>query len=163
MAWNIGLLCIKTELSKVDDILDVFYKSEDGLHFEDVTSFSMEDALGVGEQQPWIIIVDTQGRFINDVSFPLQLSKQYKVKTFWISEKLIYRDYYFNFLKKGGLKSEVVGIDGGLKYLNSKGIQAIDKWGETIIFQIIENEIFNRKTTKYGTSLNEIRYLKYEL
>lgn len=163
MAWNIGLLCIKTGLNKVDDILDVFHKTEEGLHFEDVTSVLMEDSLGVGETQPWIIIVDTQGRFINDVNFPLPLSKQYKVKTFWISERLIYRDYYFNFLKKGGLKSEVTGIAEGLKYLNSKGIQTIDEWGETIIFQIIENEIFNRKITKHGTSLMDIKYLKYEL
>lgn len=59
-------------------------------------------------------------------------------------------------MKKGGLKSEVIGIDEGLQYLDGNGIQTIDEWGETIIFQIIENEIFNRKISKLGTSLTEI-------
>lgn len=163
MAWNIGLLCVKADLVEVDTILDVFYKSEEGLFFEDVTSASMAPAIGVGYAGPWIIIVDTEGRFIEDAGFPLQLSKKYKVKTFWISESLLYRDYHFNFLRKGGLKTELIGKDEGLKYLDSKGIKARDEWGETIIFQIIENEIFGKRSEEYGTSLMDLKYAKYEL
>ncbi|CAH1207444.1 hypothetical protein [Paenibacillus sp. JJ-223] len=158
MAWNIGLLCIQAELNDVDQILDIFHKSEEGLYFEDVTSVNMGDALGVGIHDSWVIIVDTQGRFIYDEKFPLQLSERYKVKTFWIAEGLVYRDYDDN----GGKNTEVRGIDEGLKYLHSKGIKPIDEWGETIIFQILENEIFDIKMEQHGTTLHRLRYLKYE-
>lgn len=67
-------------------------------------------------------------------SFHLKHQKKFKVKTFWISESLIYRDYHFGIFKKGGIKKEVNGIEEGLKYLSSKGIKAKDEWGETIIF-----------------------------
>ncbi|AOZ92565.1 hypothetical protein [Paenibacillus crassostreae] len=163
MAWNIGLLCIKAGIDEVDSILDIFYKSKEGLHFEEVTSVSMGSALGVGQTQSWILIVDTEGRFIEDLSFPLKLSKKYKVKTFWISESLIYRDYFFSIFKKGGLKTELKGLNEGLNYLNSKGIRALDEWGETIIFQIIEKEIFGNKKGNNGTSLMELKFSKYEL
>ncbi|MCM3784954.1 hypothetical protein M3231_18450 [Neobacillus mesonae] len=163
MAWNIGLLCVKAPMSKADDILDIFYKSEEGLYFEDVTSALMETSLGVGEANDWLIILDTQGRFIHEPGFAMTLSKQYKVKTFWIAESLIFRDYHFGLLKKGGLKSEWKGVDQGIKYLHLSGMKAIDEWGETIIFQIIEHEIFNRKIEKYDSSLQNMRYSKYEL
>lgn len=163
MAWDIGLLCIKAGMDQVDSILDIFYKSKEGLHFEEVTSVLMGSALGVGDTQSWILIVDTEGRFIEDLSYPLKLSKKYKVKTFWISESLIYRDYFFSIFKKGGLKTELKGVNEGLKYLNSKGIRALDEWGETIIFQIIEKEIFGNEMGANGTSLMKLKYSKYEL
>ncbi len=47
MAWNIGLLGIKADVGEVDAILEHFYKSEEDLYFEEVTSVSMESALGV--------------------------------------------------------------------------------------------------------------------
>ncbi|MGF7050622.1 hypothetical protein J2T13_005172 [Paenibacillus sp. DS2015] len=163
MGWNIGLLCIKTSKDEVDSILDGFYKSKEGLYFEEVSSVSMESALGVVQTQSWLLIVDTLGRFIEDSRLPLNLSKKYKIKTFWISESLIYRDYYFNLIKKGGLKTELKGINQGLKYLNSKGIRSHDEWGETIMFQIIENEIFSNRMKDNGTSLMGLKFSKYEL
>ncbi|WP_028551202.1 hypothetical protein [Paenibacillus sp. UNC451MF] len=165
MAWNIGLLCIKADVVKVeeDTFLDIFYKSKDGVHFEEIASVTMDSALGVGYAQPWTLIFDINGRFIFDQKIPMEISKKYKIKTFWIAESLIYRDYHFGILKKGGVKTEVNGRDEGLKYLTSKGIKAADEWGETIIFQIIEKEIFNKFKENYDTSLWDLRYAKYEL
>lgn len=163
MAWNIGLLCIKADMGEADSILDLFYQSQEGLTFEDVASSSMGAALGVGYAHPWIIIVDTEGRFIEDSRFPLALSRKYKVKTFWIAEDLIYRDYYFQFFKKGGLKTERRGKEEGLEYIKSRGIKVLDEWGETIIFQMIEHEIFGKQPEDYGTSLMDVTYAKYEL
>lgn len=162
MAWNIGLLCIKADINEVDDILDIFYKSKEELYFEDVTSVSMGNALGVGYANSWILIFDTLGRFIKDSPFTLELSKQYKVKMFWISESLIYRDYYFDSLIKGGVKAEVKGKGEGLNYLNDREIRTIDHWGETIIFQIIGNEIFDNCNDTFDKLWN-LRYAKYEL
>ncbi|MEK8129423.1 hypothetical protein WMW72_16065 [Paenibacillus filicis] len=165
MAWNIGLLCIKADLSTVekDTYLDVLYRSEEGLHFEEITSVTMESALGVGYVNPWTIIFDTNARFIFDQSFPLEASKKFKVKTFWISESLIYRDYHYGLLKKGGLKTEVKGAAEGIKYLSSKGIQAADTWGEDIILQIIGKEIFNKSEGNAMDDFWDLSYAKYEL
>lgn len=164
MAWNIGLLCIKVDKKQVDEIIpDVFYKSSDGLVFEEVASVSMGKSLGVGFYGNWILIVDSQGRFISDDRFPQELSKKYKVKSFWISESLIYRDYNFAFFKKGGIKSEYISKEGGITYLDSMRIKPIDEWGETMIFQIIEKEIFEVSKGSYGTSLMDLKFDKYEL
>lgn len=91
------------------------------------------------------------------------MSKKYKVKSFWISESLIYQDFHFSFLKKGGIKIEYQGKQGGIKYLNSKRIKPVDEWGETMIFQIIEKEIFDVSKESYGTSLMDLEFDKYEL
>jgi len=165
MSLNIGLLCIKGEVAKVyeDTYLDVLDKTKEGLHFEDIISVSMDSALGVGYLHPWTLIFDINGRFIFNQNFPLDASKKFKVKAFWISESLIYRDYHFDIFRKGGIKTEINGIDEGLKYLTSKGIKAIDEWGETIIFQIIEKEIINKSNQNIHEILLDIKYAKYEL
>lgn len=143
MAWNIGVLCIKAGKNKIEDIFDIFYKEKENLFFEEVASCSMDKALGITSYKEWIIIVDNQGRFIFNEPFPLKISKQYKIKTFWISEGMIYRDYHYGFFKKGGIKNEYKGKKGGTKYLKEHNIKPLDEWGETMIFQVIENEIFN--------------------
>lgn len=163
MAWNIGLLCIQAPETSTEDILDVFRKSKEGLCFEDVTSASMEHALGVGYSHSWIIIIDTLGRFLEDSTFVQELSRKYKIKVFWISESLIYRDYQYSFLKKGGVKREYLGVEDGLKYLKSKGIDPWDDWGESLVFQMIEKELFDTQRETFGTTLWEISYDKYEL
>lgn len=62
MAWNIGLLCIKADRKQIEEIIpDVFYKVSDGLVFEEVSSVSMGNSLGVGFHGKWILIVDVQG------------------------------------------------------------------------------------------------------
>ncbi len=66
-------------------------------------------------------------------------------------------------LRKGGLKKELKGAKEGLDYLDSNGIKAIDEWGETVIFQIIEKEIFGNVKEDYGSSLMGLKYAKYEL
>ncbi len=76
--------------------MDIFYKSKDGLHFEEITSVMMDSALGVGYVAPWTLIIDVNACFIFEQKIPLEVSKKFKVKTFWISESLIYRDYHFS-------------------------------------------------------------------
>ena len=82
---------------------------------------------------------------------------------FRVSESLIYRDYTFGFWKKGGIKKEYKGKQEGNVYLQSKGIKPVDEWGETIIFQIIDKEIFETTTEDYGTSLMDMKFDKYDL
>lgn len=165
MGWNIGILCIKAEQKEISNIIpDIFYKSGEGLFFEDITSITMGIALGVGYTDSWIILVDTMGRFIKDEKYPDQISKKYKVKSFWVAENMIYRDYNFGIIKKGGLQSTIVGREAGLDYLKKNNIGLVDNWGETIIFQIIENDIFNNKIIgQRGSSLMNLKYEKYEM
>lgn len=158
------MLCIKADRKQVDEIIpDVFFKSSSGLVFEEVASASMSKSLGVAFHGNWILIVDSLGRFVFDDRLPQEWSKKYKVKSFWISESLIYRDYNFAFFKKGGLKSEYKGRQGGLTYLDSMGIKPVDQWGETMIFQIIEKEICEVSKESYGTSLMDLKFDKYDL
>ncbi|MBP1967181.1 hypothetical protein [Paenibacillus aceris] len=123
----------------------------------------MGSALGVGYVEPWTLIFDINARFIFDEKFPLEASKKFKVKTFWISESLIYRDYHFGIFKKGGIKTEINGGEEGLRYLSSKGIKAKDEWGETIIFQIIEREILNKTDGDFIGSIWSLPFAKYDL
>ncbi|NOU77017.1 hypothetical protein GC098_37615 [Paenibacillus sp. LMG 31458] len=165
MTWNIGLLCIKADPTVVENetYLDILYKSKEGLHFEEITSVTMGSSIGVGHVEAWTLIFDTNARFIFDEKFPLEVSKKFKVKTFWISESLIYRDYHFGIYKKGGIKTEVKGIEERLKYLSSIGIKAKDEWGETIIFQIIEKEILNKPDGDFVGSIRSLPFAKYDL
>ncbi|UJF35897.1 hypothetical protein [Paenibacillus hexagrammi] len=165
VAWSVGLLCVKAELAEVEkhSFLDVFYKSKEGLHFEDVTSITMDNALGVGYLEPWTLIFDVHARFISNQQIALELSKKFKVKAFYISESLVFRDYHFGFIKKGGLKREVLGIAAGHNYLLSKGIKAIDEWGETIIMQIIESEILSNIEEDFIDTVWKLSFAKYEL
>ncbi|AWB43760.1 hypothetical protein DCC85_05675 [Paenibacillus sp. CAA11] len=72
MAWNIGLLSIQADPGEAEQLLDVFYKSSEGLYFEDVTSVMMGSALGVAHAKPWLLILDTEGRFIYQPEFALE-------------------------------------------------------------------------------------------
>lgn len=161
MAWNIGLLCVKVSAGATDQIIpDVFYETESGLYFEDASSVMMDTALAVAHTGEWLLIIDVQGRFIRDDAYPRELARNYKVKTFWISEEMIYRDYS-NQAEHTEIKKEYKGAKEGEEYLEKHKIKPADKWGETIIFQIIEKEIFGNDEVKH--SLMELRYAKYEL
>jgi hypothetical protein len=76
---------------------------------------------------------------------------------------MIFRDYIVGTEKNPGLEREIIGKVEGMKYLNSKGIKAVDGWGETIVFQIIEKEIFDNNKEEHGTSLMDLKYSKYEM
>lgn len=161
---EIGVLCVKVPKSEIEDVIpDIFYEEEKGLFFEEITSSSMEKSLGVGYHNDWLIMTNVEGKFIFDDKYAQMLSKKYKVKTFLISEQMIYRDYNFGWLKKGGIKKEYKGSEGGEKYLKENNIKPVDEWGETMIYQIIEKEIFGKVTEKYGSTLNDIKYSKYVL
>ncbi|WBW95182.1 hypothetical protein [Oceanirhabdus sp. W0125-5] len=164
MAWNIGVMCIKAKYDEISNIIpDIFYKVEKNVFFEDATSIMMGEALAVTHSNSWIIIIDTLGRFIFNDEFPKKLSRHYKVKTFWISEEPIFRDYRYGILRKGGIGAEYIGINQGVKYLNEYKLRKIDKYGETIAMQMIEKEIFNKELKEGELSLFPLKYLKFEM
>jgi hypothetical protein len=119
----------------------------------------MDHAMGVSFYKGWIVVTDVQGRVTFHDSYPKELSKKYLVKTFWMSEGMIFRAY-----ENGNLVKEVKGIEEGGKYLSDNGIQPKDQWGETRIIQIMELEIFIPEGESNGMdTLFNLRFDKYEL
>lgn len=151
---------VKAHKDEIDYVIsDVLGKTDENLFFEDATSVSMGRAMGVSFYDDWIILSDVQGRVIFNDSYPKDISKRFLVKTFWISEDLIFREY-----EKGNLTKEVKGIETGGKYLLANGKQPIDEWGETRIIQILELEIFRNVGDKKGWDiLFGLRFDKYDL
>lgn len=59
---------------------------------------------------------------------------------------------------------EIKGIEAGGKYLLDKGTKPLNEWGETIIIQILESEIFGNHGDKKGWDiLFGLRFDKYDL
>jgi hypothetical protein len=160
MAWNIAFMFVKANKDEIDHVLpDVLDKKDENLFFEDATSVRMGHAMGVSFYGDWIILSDVQGRVIFNDSYPKDISKKYLVKTFWISEDMIFRQY-----EKGDLIKEIKGIEAGGKYLQQNKKQPIDEWGETRIIQILEFEIFSNVPGKKGWDiLFGLRFDKYDL
>jgi hypothetical protein len=160
MGWNIALMAVKAGPDELDEIMpDVFGKTASALFFEDAASVNMGQALGVTACNGWIIITDVQGRCIADDRFPVQLSKSFEVKTYWIAEDLICRCY-----RNGACVTEVKGIKAAGDYLLGKGIEPADEWGETRIIQLFEAELFPGHNDPKGWEiLFEQKFDKYEL
>jgi len=159
MAWNISLMCVKASKQEIDKIIpDVLYKSEENLFFEDATSYRMEKAMGVTELNGWIIITDVANRVTHNEEFPLDVSKNFEVKTFYISETPIFRAYL------GGKSIELArGIEELGTILNSRNIKPKDAYGETKSIQLFEHEILNELNDGWGEHLFRAKFDKYEL
>ncbi|HEX6428798.1 MAG TPA: hypothetical protein VF008_13980 [Niastella sp.] len=160
MAWNKALMFVKASKEEIDHVIpDVLTKTNENLFFDDAISGSMERAMGVSFYGDWMILSDVQGRVIFNDSYPKDISKRYSVKTFWISEGMIFREY-----QSGKLIKEVKGIEAGGKYLLDNAIQPIDEWGETRIIQILELEIFGQENDTKGLDiLFDLKFDKYDL
>lgn len=66
------------------------------------------------------------------------------------------------FFKRAGAHIEYKGIEGALNYMKENGIKIIDEYAETMIFQIIEKEIFGVNKETYGTSPMHLKFDKYD-
>ncbi|MFD3447114.1 hypothetical protein ACFDTO_21165 [Microbacteriaceae bacterium 4G12] len=163
MSWNIGVIAVYADENEIDDVIpDVFELGQTDVYFEDVSSVSMGNSIGVGYANNWIIIIDPLSRFFTNDTYPQELAKKgFKVKSFYISEDLIFRNYHTTFLGKVKV-DEYLGISSGIKYLKNHKITPWDEWGETLITQILELEIFNNKTV-HNFSLMDIKYRKYDI
>ncbi|QXP61543.1 hypothetical protein [Olleya sp. HaHaR_3_96] len=159
MAWNISIMCVKASKQEIDEIIpDVLYKSEENLFFEDVTSYKMEKAMGITELNGWIIITDVVNRVTHNEEFPLNVSKSFEVKTFYISENPIFRAY-----SEGKPTESVKGIEEFKTLLNSRNIEPKDAYGETKSIQLFEYEILNGLNNGWGEHLFRAKFDKYEL
>lgn len=161
MAWNISLMFVKAGKEAADDVIsDVLTKTKENMVFDEaVSTSSMDHAMGVSFYNEWIIITDVQGRVTFHDSYPKEISRKYPVKTFWISEGMIFRAY-----ENGTMTKEVKGIEDGGKYLLDNGIQPKDRWGETRIIQILELEIFGKVKDMSGLeTLTNLLFDKYDL
>ncbi len=160
MAWNIAFMFVKATKDNIDDVVpDVLTKKGENLFFEEATSLSMGHAMGVSFYKDWTIISDVQGRVIFNDSYPKDISQRYLVKTFWVSEQMIFRKY-----EKGKLTKEIKGIEAGGKFLVDQGTQPLNEWGETRIIQILELETFGNHGDKKGWDiLFGLRFDKYDL
>jgi hypothetical protein len=159
MAWNISLMCVKASKDEIGKIIpDVLYKSEENLFFEDATSYRMEKAMGVTELNGWIIITDVANRVTYNEEFPLDVSKNFEVKTFYISESPIFRTY-----SEGKLIESVRGIEEVGPILKSRNIGPKDIYGETKSIQLFEYEILNGLNNGWDEHLFRAKFDKYEL
>ncbi|QLY81820.1 hypothetical protein [Clostridium intestinale] len=163
MSWNIGVIAVYASENEIENVIpDLFELEETDVYFEDVSSVSMGNSIGVGYSNNWIIIIDPVCRFLRSDKYPKELVKKgYRVKSFYISENLIFRNYSKTFL--GEVKvDEYSGIDSGNKYLKDNKVIPKDEWGETLIIQILEFEIFNNRNSN-DFSLMNIKYKKYNI
>lgn len=159
MAWNISFMCVKAPKEQIENIIpDVLYKSEENLFFEDATSYRMDKAMGVTYLNDWIIISDVANRVTYNEEFPLDVSKEFEVKTFYISENPIYRHY-----TDGASVETAKGIDEFDVVIEKKGINPKDKYGETKSIQLFEREILNGLDNGWGEHLFSAKFDKYEL
>ena len=139
MAWNISFMCVKAPREQIEKVIpDVLYKSEENLFFTDATSYRMDKAMGVTHLNDWIIISDVANRVTYNEEFPLDVSKEFEVKTYYISENPIYRHY-----AEGSSVETANGIDEFDAIIEKKGINPKDKYGETKSIQLFEREILN--------------------
>jgi len=157
--WNISIMCVKADSAMIDSVVsDIFEKTETNIWFEDAASSRMGKDLGVSYYNGWILIIDVEGRLIINDNFPKEISQKYHVKTLWISEGLIYRDY-----NNGILSFELKGIEEAGKYLTSKGVKPKDEWGETRIIQIFELEIMEDLNNSWVEKMYNLKFDKYEI
>ena len=160
MAWNISILTTTGTKEVVDKIIpDIFYKAKESLHFEDATSCSIDKNLTIGYYQNQIIIIDVLGRLVNDEKFAIQVSLQKdESKIFWISESPIYRQY-----KNGTKIYDINGKQQISNRLKELALVPVDEWGETMIFQLFDFEVFKEKRNDYGMLISNINFDLYEL
>lgn len=163
MSWNIGVIAVYAKENEIENVIpDLFEVGQTDVYFEDISSTSMGNSIGVGYANNWIVIIDPLCRFLRNDKYPQELVKKgYRVKSFYISENLIFRNYSKTLLGKVKV-DEYFGIDLGIKYLKDNKISPKDEWGETIITQILEFEVFNNRTTN-NFSLMNIKYTKYNI
>jgi len=79
-------------------------------------------------------------------------------KLFWVAEECIYRKY-----QEGQLIKEIKGRQETEKELLRLGIKPIDEWGETMILQLLDYELFNVKREQHGFLLWDVPFDLYEL
>ncbi|ENQ3107300.1 hypothetical protein ACEOWJ_003384 [Bacillus cereus] len=163
MSWNIGVMAVYADENEIENVIpDVFELGQTDVYFEDISSVSMGNSIGVGYANNWIIIIDPLSRVLMNDAYPQELAKKgFKVKSFYISEDLIFRNYFTTFLGKVKV-DEYLGIGSGIKYLKDHKIIPRDEWGETLIIQILEFEIFNNRSA-HDFSLMDIKYRKYDI
>lgn len=160
MAWNKSILTTSGDKILIDDLIpDVFYKSKEGLHFDEAISGMIGQNLTAGSYDSKIIINDVLGRFISKDQFPRDISsKNNECKVFWISEDCIYRHY-----QNGELTKEIRGRKETEKELVRLGIRPIDEWGETMILQLLDYEVFGVKREQHGFILWDVPFDLYQL
>jgi hypothetical protein len=159
MAWNKAILTTQGDKNLIDNLIpDVMFKSKEGLHFDEAISGMIDQNLTVGFHDNRIIINDVLGRFISKDQFPKDISsKNNECKIFWISEDCIYRQY-----KNGQLTKEIRGREDTEKELVRLGIKPIDQWGETMILQLLDYEVFGVKREQHGFILWDVPFDLYQ-
>lgn len=159
MAWNKAILTTSGDKSLIDNLIpDVMFKSKEGLHFDEAISGMINQNLTVGFHDNRIIINDVLGRFINNDQFPKDISlKNNECKIFWIAEDCIYRQYI-----NGELTKEISGLNETEEELLRLGIKPINKWGETMIFQLLDYEVFGVKREQNGFILWDVPFDLYQ-
>lgn len=163
MSWNIGLMFIKAKESDIPNIIpDVFEKVASNVIFEDITSCTMDNDLGVCCNQEWVIIVDVMGRIITNDRFVKQVAKKYEVKTIYISNDLIYRQYRYGLFRKGSVQKQIKGAENGYRYLKNKGIEETMD-GEIIGWRIVECDIFHNTGEENSMSMMDLLFDRYTL
>ncbi len=141
MGWNISIIAIKTNTGDLSlSIPDVFYLTEEQLHFEDASSVMMDNDLAIGRNDHFHFLIDVNCRANHSSDYLSEVSEGNDVYTFQISEDVDFKHY-----KNGELLVHIENIKELKDYNNLLKIESSDSYGETLtsdLFSFYTSEEF---------------------
>lgn len=159
MSWNISIMGVCAPKDQIHAVVpDVFYKAQEGLSFEDVSSSSMGSALGVTYLNNWVMVINPSNAITFNPAIPLSIASQFEVLTFYVSEAPVFRRF-----EGGTVVQAVEGLPALRQLLKTKGIVAGDAYGETQVFQLLEHELLQGLTGNWMDHLFNAVFDRYEL
>lgn len=128
MSWNISIIAVKTNGDDLSlSIPDVFYLTEEQLHFEDASSVMMGSDLSIGRSNNFHLLIDVNCRANHSVDYLTEVSEDTDAYTFQISEDVDFKHY-----KNGELLVHIQNLEELKTLMKSLKIESADSYGETL-------------------------------
>ena len=158
MGFKLNIMAINAPYSDLEDILDVMHVTKSGASFEEATSVELGNALSTTFINGHILIFDVQCRFFYKSKFPREVSLKYDLKMYQILETAGYM------LLSGGKKTlRFTGKKDCKAELERRNIPLKDKWGETLAWQLFDDDIFGKQQEGIATELWNAKFDIWEL
>lgn len=151
---------VKASKDQIDAVIpDVFYKSAEGLSFDEVASSSMGSSLGVAHINDWLIVVNPNNALTFNTALPTILSSTFELLTFFIADD----DPIFRHYANGTVVQATEGLEALDALLEEKGITPQDQYGESKMLQLVEHELLYGLEGDWISHLFDAGFELYEL